>query len=32
VNPSPDTVILPGDKIRIFGLRQQIQSLLSEKT
>jgi len=32
VNPSPDTMILPGDKIRIFGLRQQIQSLLSEKT
>ena len=28
VNPSPDTVIMRGDKIRVFGLREQIQSLL----
>jgi len=28
VNPSPDTVIMRGDKIRVFGLREQIQNLL----
>jgi monovalent cation:H+ antiporter-2, CPA2 family len=32
VNPSPDTVILRGDKIRIFGLREQIQNLLPANT
>jgi K+/H+ antiporter YhaU regulatory subunit KhtT len=27
LNPSPDTVISSGDRIRVFGLRQQIENL-----
>jgi voltage-gated potassium channel len=26
VNPSPETVLLPGDRVRVFGLPEQIQA------